>query len=213
MGGNVAVPVFISADSKFDSDGNYINTEELNVARCLNDPAASVFTENSSQDQCFSNTGTGTCDGQCVGGFTEALECQSKNPSADLTLSPQASPGGSGGNPSCPASPPTPVPTMPPELGGPGGDPNGDLGTIPPGGGLGTIPPGNPGAGVPAGSSPGAAPGLGGGGGDNGNGDNVFTATGGTSSSATSLLSLRCSQLLHVGSALVVARLLNRLMF
>lgn len=207
MNGFMAAPVFVSSDSTFVSDGNYINVEELNVARCPKNlpeqPQASVFSETSDESKCFSTTGTGTCNGQCVEGFTESKECLFDN-GDQYTLAPQAAPGGSQGNPSCPASPPTPVPTLPPALliGGPGSAPVSNVGGEPQSTAFGTIPPGNPGAGSPGGS-PGSPPG--------GSGGQVFTTDGGGNSSAGYSGFQRWSQILPIGSALLLATLYHLL--
>ena len=211
MGGAAAAPVFVSSDSDFLSEGNYINVEELNVARCLNNRDASVFFETSINDECFSNTGTGTCNGECKGGFTEAGECMIGNPASPAyELTPQSAPGGSQGNPSCPASPPTPVPTLPPAVaGGIPAAPTGDGSDTPqPQSGFGTIPPGNPGAGTPAGSSPGSSPG----GSDSGNGGQVFNAGNGGSSGATSSTQYQWLQILKVCSGLLLTACQHQLL-
>ena len=106
----LAAPAFVSSGSSFSGNGNFMDTDTLIVSTCRENPDLLVFKENTADSSCFSNTGTGVCEGNCVAGFSDAGSCGANG--ADLEMSPVAAPGG--GNPSCPASPPTPVPTIPP---------------------------------------------------------------------------------------------------
>lgn len=106
----LSASAFVSSGSSFSGNGNYVETDTIVSSTCRENAALLVFKENSAESSCFSNTGTGVCEGDCVAGFSDAGICGAN--SADLEMTPVGAPGG--GNPSCPASPPTPVPTIPP---------------------------------------------------------------------------------------------------
>ncbi|CAB9502977.1 expressed unknown protein [Seminavis robusta] len=120
-GGRVATPAFVSADSTFSGEGNYIASEDsvakatkiVLADRCGNVETA-VFSETSLDSTCFSQTGTGSCEGSCVEGFADSTQCLAAE-SATISLTPQPPPSPPP-NLSCPASPPTPVPTLPPTI-------------------------------------------------------------------------------------------------
>lgn len=103
---------FVSAGSSFSGNGNYVDTDTTESTTCRDNPNLLVFQENSAESSCFSNTGTGVCEGGCVTGFSDTDSCGVSG--ADLEMTPVASPGGAAGDSSCPASPPTPVPTLAP---------------------------------------------------------------------------------------------------
>lgn len=196
--GEMAAPAFIGADCTFDSAGNYMDVVNLNVARCINNAAASVYTE-SAGAQCFSNTGTGACSGTCAAGFTESSTCIADSGNVH-SLAPQAAPGGSQGNQACPASPPTPMPTLPPGFLTPQGLPA--VGGSQEGGSenqpfTATLPPNQQGGGG-GGSDPNGSS-------NSGTGGSDFNGGGGGGSSAFSFASLQWSQFLQVGAALVAA--------
>ena len=174
---------------------------------------AVIYKESGIESSCFTNTGTGVCEGTCVPGFTESSSCLLSGTAMAITPAPAS--GGAAGNPSCPASPPTPAPTLPPvQITTPapveGGIPSGPVPGV-----TATIPPGNPGAGGPApagapGSSPDGSSPSGGSGGSSGGSDGNGGGGGGGSSSANNR---QMSHLVGIGSALLLARLLHRMMF
>ncbi|CAB9506351.1 expressed unknown protein [Seminavis robusta] len=205
-GGRVSAPAFKSADSTIDpaTSNNYMNVEELTADRCFNNQQASVFSEQDTGEACFSETGTGACEGQCIAGFADAGECMVEGGPAAAQVTPSVAPPAQA-NPSCPASPPTPVPTLPPGF---------TVNGIPPGGGEPvveeTIPPGNPGGAPLGGGTPGSSPGgsPGSPGGSGGDGVNSAEPPSGDGSSA--------NQYFHafsVAGALVMARLVHRVLF
>ena len=108
----LSTSAFISAGSSFSGSGNYVETSTTEVTTCRDNPNLLVFKESSGESSCFSNTGTGVCEGDCATGFSDAGSCGISG--ADLEMSPVASPGAAAGGSSCPASPPTPVPTLAP---------------------------------------------------------------------------------------------------
>lgn len=201
----MAAPAFVSSDSTFISEGNYMDYDNLDISRCFNDAALPVFSEINDDSQCFSTTGTGVCDGTCISGFADETECKASSGDAGYTLAAQPAPAAGGqGNPSCPASPPTPMPTLPPQAfaggeGGAGSDGNQPAftATIPPGQGLG----GN--------NNNGGEPGSG----NSGEGGTIFESNGGNNSGAGARLSPQWSQFLPIASALLVAKLMHRMMF
>lgn len=199
----LAAPAFVSSDSTFISEGNYMEYDDLEVARCFDNAALPVFSEINDDSQCFSTTGTGVCDGTCISGFADQTGCLANDGDRGYTLAAQPAPAAGGqGNPSCPASPPTPMPTLPPQAfagAGAAGSEDGNqpafTATIPPGQGLG----GN--------SNNGGEPGSG----NSGEGGTIFESNGGNNSGAGARLP-QWSQLLQFGSALLVAKLMHRMM-
>lgn len=110
----MGTPAFISADSDMISEGNFLNLTDIGSTECKNATAGAVYKETNVASQCFSNTGTGVCNGGCTAGFAEAADCLIGGGStfAFSTVTPLIA---AGDNPSCPASPPTPIPTLPPQ--------------------------------------------------------------------------------------------------
>jgi len=116
LGGSFGVAAFVSSDSTYRSDGSYMDFGSVDSTKCASpdgsglDVSGVVYMENSVESSCFIGTGTGTCEGTCVQGFTEAVECLVDSPGVSLAIASESPPENVADNPSCPASPPTPAP-------------------------------------------------------------------------------------------------------
>lgn len=181
---------FISFDSTFSGSSNHIDLENTLSTTCRDDPTKLVYKESSLESSCFSVTGTGTCDGSCVAGFSDATECQ-VTAAGFLSMTPVPAPGGNVPNPSCPASPPTPMPTLAPgaspgSTGSIDGNANGSASETGGSGFTNTLPPGGGTGSGTGGGTGGSSDSAGSGGSNNGGGDNGSNGGGGVGSAASS---------------------------